>query len=112
MIERAFIVENSTMITAGSLPDQFREPRATSSAPTTVTSPTGEKMTGVSYSGPLDFDAFKEEMEKEFIVSALKANNGRINQTVAQANIPKNTLLRKIRKYQIDVKSLTGASED
>ncbi|MNL57865.1 DNA-binding transcriptional regulator DhaR [compost metagenome] len=55
----------------------------------------------------MDFDAFKEEMEKEFIVSALKANNGRINQTVAQANIPKNTLLRKIRKYGINVKDYT-----
>jgi transcriptional regulator of acetoin/glycerol metabolism len=43
-------------------------------------------------------------MEKEFIINALKANNGRINQTVALANIPKNTLLRKIRKYGINVK--------
>ena len=48
------------------------------------------------------------EMEKEFIISALKANNGRINQTVAQANIPKNTLLRKIRKYGINVKDYTS----
>ena len=42
--------------------------------------------------------------KKEFILSALKANKGKINQTVAQANIPKNTLLRKIRKYGINVK--------
>ena len=46
----------------------------------------------------------KEQAEKEFIISALKANKGKINQTVAQANIPKNTLLRKIRKYSINVK--------
>lgn len=98
MIERAFIVENSDMITLGSLPDNVRE--ATKVATT-------DKVTGMSYSGPLDFDAFKEEMEKEFIVSALKANKGRINQTVAQANIPKNTLLRKIRKYSINVKEFT-----
>jgi len=60
-----------------------------------------------SYSGPLDFDRFKEMAEKEFIVQALKANKGRINQTVAHANIPKNTLLRKIKKYSINVREFT-----
>lgn len=98
IIERSFIVENSDQITADSLPESIRlAPKADP-----------EKVTQVGYSGPLDFDAFKEEMEKEFIVNALKANNGRINQTVAQANIPKNTLLRKIRKYGINVKDLSS----
>ncbi len=93
IVERAFIVENSSLITKKSLPESLQNaPREED-----------EEMS-VGYSGPLDFDAFKEEMEKEFIISALKANNGRINQTVAQANIPKNTLLRKIRKYGINVK--------
>lgn len=59
-----------------------------------------------NYDGPMDFDKFKEQTEKEFIVKALTSNNGRINKTVAQANIPKNTLLRKIKKYGIDVKSI------
>jgi two-component system response regulator AtoC len=59
------------------------------------------------YSGPLDFDRFKEESEKEFIIKALKANGGKINKTVAQANIPKNTLLRKIKRFAIDVKDLS-----
>jgi two-component system response regulator AtoC len=63
------------------------------------------------YTGPMDFDQFKEATERDFIISALKANNGRINQTVAQANIPKNTLLRKIKKYSIDVKSLASDSD-
>ena len=98
MIERAFIVENSHEITVDSLPESIR--LAPKESP--------EKTAHVGYSGPLDFDAFKEEMEKEFIMSALKANNGRINQTVAQANIPKNTLLRKIRKYGINVKDFTS----
>ncbi len=100
VIERAFIVENSSQITVNSLPEGLR--LAPKESP--------ETNTHVGYSGPLDFDAFKEEMEKEFIVSALKANRGRINQTVAQANIPKNTLLRKIRKYGIVVKDY--ASDD
>jgi len=94
VIERAFIVENSNQISAASLPENVRE----SSKDQVL------KMAPLGYTGPLDFDAFKDQMEKDFIVSALKANNGRINQTVAQANIPKNTLLRKIRKYAINVK--------
>jgi transcriptional regulator of acetoin/glycerol metabolism len=61
----------------------------------------------VSTTEPLDFEVFKEQAEKDFITSALKANKGKINQTVAQANIPKNTLLRKIRKYNINVKDFS-----
>ncbi|HWU42473.1 MAG TPA: sigma-54 dependent transcriptional regulator [Bdellovibrio sp.] len=98
VIERAFIVENGNQISVDSLPESLR----------IAPKDRGEKNATVGYSGPLDFDAFKEGMEKEFIISALKANQGRINQTVAQANIPKNTLLRKIRKYMINVKDYSG----
>ena len=100
IIERAFIVEASSMMTLASLPDQMK----TAPAPRVTESP---KTTPQSATGPgeaLDFEVFKEQAEREFIVSALKANKGKINQTVAQANIPKNTLLRKIRKYSIIVK--------
>ena len=102
-IERAFIVESGQTIQLSSLPDHIRQP-SVSSQP--ISSAQDRTLAGASlgYSGPLDFDAFKEEMEKEFIISALKANSGKINQTVALANIPKNTLLRKIRKYGINVK--------
>lgn len=93
VIERAFILEPSSIITFASLPDEIKNADP-------------GKETSMEYSGPMDYDAFKEEMEKEFIVNALKANGGRINQTVAQANIPKNTLLRKIRKYGINVSDL------
>jgi DNA-binding NtrC family response regulator len=99
VVERAFIVENTHEITAGSLPDSLKEKK-----PAAQSHDTPKDLSGT---GPLDFDLFKEEMEKEFIISALKANKGRINQTVAQANIPKNTLLRKIRKYGIVVKDYT-----
>ena len=51
----------------------------------------------------LDFEKFKLESEKSFIEKALLANDKKINRTVANANIPKNTLLRKIRKFNIDV---------
>ncbi len=95
VIERSFIVENSSMITALSLPENILN------APKPVVQ---DKPQTAGAPSRLDFDIFKEGMEKDFIIGALKANRGRINQTVAQANIPKNTLLRKIRKYGINVK--------
>lgn len=55
-------------------------------------------------SGLLDFNAQKEEFEKQFIIKALKTFKGRINQTAIHANIPKKTLLRKIEKYGIVAK--------
>lgn len=58
----------------------------------------------VSASGTLDFNAQKEEFEKQFIIKALKTFKGRINQTALHANIPKKTLLRKIEKYGIVAK--------
>lgn len=97
VIERAFIVENGSLITAASLPEAILRP---SQQGVDIHLPS-------QYFGPLDFDRFKEETEKEFIIQALKANKGRINKTVALANIPKNTLLRKIRKYGINVKELS-----
>jgi len=96
IIERSFIIENTPQVLPSSLPEALR-----AAAQRDV-----EFDLPGSYQGPLDFDRFKEQTEKEFIVQALKANKGRINQTVAQANIPKNTLLRKIKKYNINVKEL------
>ena len=55
----------------------------------------------------LDFQANKEEFERRFLISALKAFNGRINQTALHANIPKKTLLRKLEKYGITAKDYT-----
>jgi DNA-binding NtrC family response regulator len=96
IIERAFIIENGSIVAPAALPDALKA---------AAKSEVEFDLPG-SYAGPLDFDSFKEQTEKEFIVQALKANHGRINQTVAQAGIPKNTLLRKIKKYSINVKEL------
>lgn len=52
----------------------------------------------------LDFQANKEEFERQFLISALRAFKGRINQTALHANIPKKTLLRKLQKYNIIAK--------
>ncbi len=95
-IERIFILTSRDWITAQDIPENITQNQKTE---INIDSST-------TYNGPLQFDIFKEEMEKEFILAALRANNGRINKTVATANIPKNTLLRKIKKYNIDVKNL------
>ncbi len=54
----------------------------------------------------MDFQKQKDEFEKLFIIEALKANKGKINQTALKSNIPKKTLLRKIEKYGIDTQAL------
>lgn len=94
IIERAIIIGDSDFICLESIPQNVRT-QALRHVQINLPS---------NYIGPLDFDVFKAESEKEFIVNALKASRGKINQTVAQANIPKNTLLRKIKKYNINVK--------
>lgn len=124
VIERAFIVENGDEITAASLPDNV----VNSPSPSTANSQTNASAkSGANYGpnagvqshdanrefskdagGPMDYESFKEQAERDFIVSALKANKGKINKTVAEANIPKNTLLRKIKKYGINVRDYTG----
>ncbi|AZZ37186.1 sigma-54-dependent Fis family transcriptional regulator [Bdellovibrio sp. qaytius] len=107
VIERAFIVESSQIMTMASLPENIRN-QATKPASSTgpAIAASGMKAEPPAH-GALDFEVYKEQAEKDFIISALKANKGKINQTVAQANIPKNTLLRKIRKYNINVKDFS-----
>lgn len=56
----------------------------------------------------LDFQANKEEFERQFLINALKAFKGRINQTAIHANIPKKTLLRKLEKYGINARDFVG----
>lgn len=114
-IERAFIVESSSEITPASLPENVKslgKPSTSSTPSAGATHGTGTNTDKNSNpSTNLDFESFKESSEKEFIISALKANRGRINQTVARANIPKNTLLRKIKKYGINVKDYGSEAE-
>lgn len=113
IIERAFIVESSSTMSLSSLPDHilkevhnFTAPVGQQQKVTSAATTASQETTNPSQ--VLDFEQFKEQAEKDFIVSALRANKGKINQTVAQANIPKNTLLRKIRKYGINVKDYSG----
>ncbi len=98
VIERAFVLENSHYITLTSLPE-YLQPRGERGKSGTVA---GAVLDGAVATHAIDFHNQKEQFEREFIIKALTRFNGRINQTVAHAGIPKNTLLRKMRKYGIN----------
>ena len=56
----------------------------------------------------VSFPALKEKFEKDFIIKALKAFNGRINQTALHTQMTKVTLLRKLEKYGINPRDYTA----
>ncbi|MFH1262827.1 MAG: sigma-54 dependent transcriptional regulator [Pseudomonadota bacterium] len=102
VIEHAFIMESGTVVTELALPERLRpvdvaRPAASQAETSSPAAPSAEPHA----EGELDFQVYKEKLEKEFIVRALQKFNGRINLTSAQTNIPKKTLLRKIEKYKI-----------
>lgn len=99
-IEHAFVVETRDKISLTSLPLAITGHH--DHVPEMVSS---ESERG---SDVLDFESAREEFEKGFIVQALKLNDGRINQTSDRCGIPKNTLLRKIKKYQIRARDYTA----
>jgi DNA-binding NtrC family response regulator len=132
VIEHAFVIETSNLITPPSLPEVVLgagraaglSTRPLSADPvdddgdldlSTVGVTAGAVVTAADANSSggrgfkldinrLDFQANKEEFERQFLVSALKAFNGRINQTALHANIPKKTLLRKLEKYGINAR--------
>lgn len=126
VIEHAFIMEASGVLTLGSLPESVLSATGTCLPEITLESLVRadqpsvpeEDLIAVDEDGDdplkrlegresLDFNAQKEAFEKEFIIKALRTFKGRINQTALHANIPKKTLLRKIEKYGINAKDFT-----
>ncbi|NDG83408.1 MAG: sigma-54-dependent Fis family transcriptional regulator [Proteobacteria bacterium] len=114
VLEHAFVLEASDTITAGSLPEKIRATGASAllaadesddAAELSLEEGTipmdGEAMSFRMSIQKFDFQASKEEFEKQFLINALKAFHGKINQTAIHANIPKKTLLRKLEKYGI-----------
>ncbi|MNJ99903.1 Transcriptional regulatory protein ZraR [compost metagenome] len=134
VIEHAFVLESSTVLTIASLPEallmitgtnliDFQESAQNVAAAGLSSASSAHGALGededmdsddmdldgdipmaLSGTESLDFNAQKEAFEKEFIIKALKTFRGRINQTALHANIPKKTLLRKIEKYGINAK--------
>jgi two-component system response regulator HydG len=119
IVEYTFIIETTNRLTLGSLPEKVLKavginldnPEADISDIATQNAEAAESdaeeenvFLGNVSNESLDFNKHKEMFEKEFIIRALKAFKGRINQTALHANIPKKTLLRKIEKYGINAK--------
>jgi len=133
VIEHAFVIESSNEITTSSLPDSvvnssgaIGRSAGLTTRPTVLRAGDANHPTQDAGLAPaaavtvlatesdgrgfkldinrLDFQANKEEFERQFLISALKAFNGRINQTALHANIPKKTLLRKLEKYGINAR--------
>jgi DNA-binding NtrC family response regulator len=112
-IERSFVMELGERISLRALPEHISgiapdEAGPAHAAP--AAAPSGDGSGALSVQG-VDFHKEKEDFERQFIINALRRFGGRINQTVAHANIPKNTLLRKIRKYDIKPHEY-GADDD
>ncbi len=122
VVEYSFIIEVTNRLSLTSLPEKvlkavginLDDPEAdladvTSQNVEAAASDTDEEniFLGNVSNESLDFNKHKEMFEKEFIIRALKAFKGRINQTALHANIPKKTLLRKIEKYGIIAKDYT-----
>ena len=109
VMEHAFVLEGSDQITVESLPDKIKANDLFSNEKQIAKISISEgsvPMEGDGMSFKLnmqkfDFQASKEEFEKQFLINALRAFRGKINQTALHANIPKKTLLRKLEKYGI-----------
>jgi two-component system response regulator HydG len=131
VMEHAFVLEMSEQITVDSLPEKIRNlAGSTQSNPVSGAilrtgaiemadqdadddSEDGSEILITEGSSAMsfqmsvqkfDFQASKEEFEKQFLIEALKVFKGKINQTAIHANIPKKTLLRKLEKYGITAK--------
>ncbi len=117
VIEHAFIMEPSaTILSLASLPEHLRllvqkREGASTTMPAaamdidTNAAANAEAETSSNLIGdfaPLNYPVLKEKFEREFIVRALKAFNGRINQTAEHTQMTKVTLLRKLEKYGIN----------
>jgi DNA-binding NtrC family response regulator len=100
-IERSFICEAGTKLTLESLPPNITaEGRA--GASTQESGPSDENFFG---SEKLNYPKLKDKFEREFIVRALTAFRGKINQTAEHTKMTKVTLLRKLQKFGIDPKT-------
>ncbi len=111
VLEHAFVLESGNLITRESLPEKLRSLASTGADPVASVSLEpgavpleGEAMSFKMRFQKFDFQASKEEFEKQFLINALKAFQGKINQTAMHANIPKKTLLRKLEKYGISAR--------
>jgi DNA-binding NtrC family response regulator len=97
VIEHAFILETKKVIGLTSLPMEllFKEKIAQNRCPAVQSNFDWDDY-------DLNYPILKEQFEKDFIIRALKAFDGRINLTANNTKMTKITLLRKLEKYGIN----------
>lgn len=88
IIEKSLILSDGQPITVDLFPKYLREPI--------------RKMKTPSY-----YQVEAVDSEKEQICFALEENNGNVSQTAKQLGIARNTLYRKLKKYNIETKTRT-----
>ncbi len=109
VIEHAFIIETTDSIKLEALPDHIQilvkkdgdGTKSGSPMPGEAGAPDGSMLSNVN---DLNYPQLKERFEREFLIRALKAFDGRVNQTAEHTQMTKVTLLRKLEKYGIDPK--------
>ena len=105
VVERCFIVEESSCIRKETLEKHLKNSHVQRKNPAKTTK---ERETDFLHDlkkeEALDFQKMKENFEKNFLEAALESNSGKINQTALKTKIPKVTLLRKLAKYAINPK--------
>lgn len=112
VIEHAFIIEGTDEIHLDSLPPHIQQKAPELDEPHLVGEGENTRLQEelrtieqlMTEANSLKYPELKEQFEKEFIKRALKAFNGRINQTAEQTQMTKVTLLRKLEKYNINPK--------
>jgi two-component system, NtrC family, response regulator HydG len=102
VIEHAFIIEATDVIKLEALPEHIQSLITGKGQGSSVPGEDGASM--LSHVSDLNFPQLKERFEREFLIRALKAFDGRVNQTAEHTKMTKVTLLRKLEKYGIDPK--------
>ena len=108
VIEHAFIIEGSETINLGSLPEHIqnlvrKDSPAAAGKPITSAADVSDGGMLADFT-ELNYPQLKERFEREFLIRALKAFDGKVNQTAEHTRMTKVTLLRKLEKYGIDPK--------
>lgn len=107
VIEHAFILESTDTINLNSLPSHISDLVEKSNHTAAASE---SQIGGTNHSegsmfadfSELNYPALKERFEKEFLIRALKAFDGKVNQTAEHTKMTKVTLLRKLERYGID----------
>ena len=102
VIEHAFILEPSDIIGISALPQHILGENKAEEIQGSAVLLSGESQSFFSDSKDLNYPILKEKFEKDFLIRALKAFDGRINSTAANTKMTKVTLLRKLEKYGIN----------